>query len=183
MFRSHAVPPLRKRNSVFSRAKKGYFSTFFRRWGRENALRAAIAQRGGWRRPIDVPGAGRGAAGASRGRAGAERRKSPFSVPLQPESNCTVLYRVQRVQYSTVLYCTYRGKCHSTIKYWVCFQNATKWQNWSSSAPLNEAITTNNVIKLYLIKRLSIKISATRTNRPKMDQKTPSEFMENLNPV
>ena len=79
--------------------------------------------------------------------------------------------------------CTYRGKCHSTIKYWVCFQNATKWQNWSSSAPLNEAITTNNVIKLYLIKRLSIKISATRTNRPKMDQKTPSEFMENLNPV
>ena len=79
--------------------------------------------------------------------------------------------------------CTYRGKCHSTIKYWVCFQNATKWQNWSSSAPLNESITTNNVIKLYLIKRLSIKISATRTNRPKMDQKTPSEFMENLNPV
>ena len=82
--------------------------------------------------------------------------------------------------YSTLLY---RGKCHSTIKYWVCFQNATKWQNWSSSAPLNEAITTNNVIKLYLIKRLSIKISTTRTNRPKMDQKTPSEFMENLNPV
>ena len=94
-----------------------------------------------------------------------------------------VQYRVQRVQNSTVLYCTYRGKCHSTIKYWVCFQNVTKWQKWSSSAPLNEAITTNNVIKLYLIKRLSIKISTTRTNRPKMYQKTPSEFMENLNPV
>jgi len=78
MFRSHAVPPLRKRNSVFSRAKKGYFSTFSRRWGRENALCAAIAQRGGWRRPIYVPGAERGAAGASRGRAGAEKRKSRF---------------------------------------------------------------------------------------------------------
>ena len=53
-----------------SRAKKG--------WGRENTLRTQIAQRGGWRRPIDVAGAGRGAPGASRGRAGAERRKSSF---------------------------------------------------------------------------------------------------------
>ena len=60
----------------WQRLKKGYFSTFFRRWGRENALRAAIAQRGGWRRPIRVPGAESGAAGALRGRAGAERRKS-----------------------------------------------------------------------------------------------------------
>ena len=62
----------------WNRAKKGYFWTFSRRWGRENTLRAEIAQRGGWRRPIYVPGAERGAAGASRGRAGAERRKSPF---------------------------------------------------------------------------------------------------------
>ena len=62
----------------WNRAKKGYFSTFSRRWGRENTLRAAIAQRGGWRRPIYVPGAERGAAGASRGRAGAEKRKSSF---------------------------------------------------------------------------------------------------------
>ena len=89
-------------------------------------------------------------------------------------------YSTEYREYRIVLYCTYRGKCHSTIKYWVCFQNVTKCQKWSSSASLNEAITTINVIKLYLIKRLSIKISTTRTNRPKMDQKTPSEFMENL---
>ena len=96
-------------------------------------------------------------------------------------------YGRERAAAATLTYYSillYRGKCLSTIRpYWVCFQNATKWQKWSSSAPLNEAITTNNVIKLYLIKSLSIKISATRTNRPKMDQKTPSEFMENLNPV
>ena len=71
-----------------SRPKKGYFSTFFRRWGRENALRAAIAQRGRWRRPIGVPGAERGAAGAARGRAGAEKRKNPIFGyhALHPES-------------------------------------------------------------------------------------------------
>ena len=73
----------------WQRLKKGYFSTFFRRWGRENALRAAIARCGRRGRPIDVPGAGREAVGAARGRAGAERRKSSFSVALQPESNCT----------------------------------------------------------------------------------------------
>ena len=57
----------------WNRAKKGYFPTFSRRWGRENAFCAAIAQRGGWEHPIDVPGAGRGAAGAPLGRVGAER--------------------------------------------------------------------------------------------------------------
>ena len=87
------APPAAKKGPgcpVSQRLKKGYFSTFFRRWGRENALRAAIARCGRRGRPIDVPGAGREAVGAARGRAGAERRKSPFSVPLQPESNCTL---------------------------------------------------------------------------------------------
>ena len=104
MFRSHAVPPLRKRNSVFSRAKKGYFSTFSRRWGRENALCAAIAQRGGWRRPIYVPGAERGAAGASRGRAGAEKRKSSF------------LGRVGTTLSRMKLYSTWQSICLSKVR-------------------------------------------------------------------
>ena len=61
-----------------------------------------------WERPIyiDVPGAGRGdgrgAVGAPRGRAGAESEKSRFSIPLHPESNCTVLY-CTRVLYSNVV--------------------------------------------------------------------------------
>ena len=66
-------PPRRaiRADQVSHGAKKGYFSTFFRRWGRENTLCAAIVQRGGWRRPIDVPGpnAGRwGRHGGARGR-------------------------------------------------------------------------------------------------------------------
>ena len=80
----------------WNRAKKGYFSTFSRRWGRENTLRAAIAQRGGWRRPIYVPGAERGAAGASRGRAGAERRKSPFLGRVGTTRAWIKLYSISR---------------------------------------------------------------------------------------
>jgi hypothetical protein len=70
--------------SFWNWGKKGYFSTFSRRWGRENALRAAIARCGMWERPLDVPGAERGAVGAPRGRAGAESEKSRFSIPLHP---------------------------------------------------------------------------------------------------
>jgi hypothetical protein len=69
-----AAPP----SPVPHGAKKGYFSTFFRRWGRENALRAAIAQRSGWRRPIDVPGAGRGAPGRHGGARGRKDENPHF---------------------------------------------------------------------------------------------------------
>ena len=77
-------PPRRaiRADQVSHGAKKGYFSTFFRRWGRENTLCAAIVQRGGWRRPIDVPGPNAGRWGRHRhGGVGAERRKSSFSLP------------------------------------------------------------------------------------------------------
>ena len=82
------LKPLRKRNSVFSRAKKGYFSTFSRRWGRENALCAAIAQRGGWRRPIYVPGPNAGRRGRHGGARGRKNENPHFwaaSVPLYHE--------------------------------------------------------------------------------------------------
>ena len=72
----------------WQRLKKGYFSTFFRRWGRENALRAAIAQRGGWRRPIYVPGPNAGRRGRHGGARGRKNENPAFwaaSVPLYHE--------------------------------------------------------------------------------------------------
>ena len=73
------------------------------RGGRQNALRAAIARCGRWGRPIDVPGAGRGAAGASRGRAGAEKRKSSFLGRLGTTLSRMKLYSRQTTRVGYVV--------------------------------------------------------------------------------
>ena len=95
----------------------------FRRWGRENALHAAIARCGRWRRPIDVPGTGRGAVGASRGRAGAESEKSRFSIQYTVTPRSSLLYATVRyyVLYGCVCVYAYSSNNHTVRIIWEIF--------------------------------------------------------------
>ena len=101
--------PLRKRNSVFSRAQKGLFFDLFAPLGaRKRALRRNCAARRVETSYLRAR-AERGAAGASRGRAGAEKRKSRFLGRVG-----TTLSRMKL--YSSV-YSSYCTRSRSAIQY------------------------------------------------------------------